>query len=207
MNCSQFSTRLLAALTLTLTACSTDHEFRVASVGDGSGNATSETTSTIPSAPLFVAAGNVLLGSSAVLGPINSPALTNGVVNGTVSAVLLTSGQSLVQLTDGTSLVINSVGGALGDTVSIDVGKGQVVGGPSALVGVSITPSAGGAGGQLASTTIGGTTLAVAPGGVGTSLTGTAGQTLGTASATTSLTQPVTTVGSGLTGTVSPLCC
>jgi hypothetical protein len=213
MNCSHPSAWLLTAC-LALTACSTQHEFRVAAVGDGSGSATSQTTSTMPSAPLVVAAGNVLLGESARLGTIAAVAPTTGVVDGTVSAVLLTSGQSLVQLSDGSSLLINSVGGALGDVVSIDVGKGQVVGGPNSLVGVSVLPS-GGAGGQLASASIGGTSIGIGTGlvghaatGAGQIVSGTAGQTLGAVGATTTLTQPVvTTVTGPVSGTLGPLCC
>jgi hypothetical protein len=139
---------------------------------------------------------------------------TSGVVDGTVSAVLLTSGQSLVQLADGSSLLINSVGGALGDVVSIDVGKGQVVGGPNSLVGVSVLPS-GGAGGQLASANIGGTSIGIGSGLVGNATSGasgavsaTAGQTLGAVSATTTLTQPVTsTVTSPVVAPLGHLCC
>lgn len=213
MSCSHPSVWLLSAC-LALTACSTQHEFRVAAVGDGSANATSQTTSTMPSAPLVVAAGNVLLGESARLGMVSAVAPTSGVVDGTVSAVLLTSGQSLVQLSDGSSLLINSVGGALGDIVSIDVGKGQVVGGPNALVGVSVLPS-GGAGGQLASATVGGTSIGIGTGLVGRTtgaagnmVSGTAGQTLGTVSATTTLTQPVATaVTAPISGTLGHLCC
>ncbi|HEX6660293.1 MAG TPA: hypothetical protein VF067_00260 [Sphingomicrobium sp.] len=212
MHCSHPSAWLAAAC-LALTACSTQHEFRVAAVGDASGSATSETTSTIPSAPLVVAAGNVLLGESASLASITPGAQTSGVVDGTVSAVLLTSGQSLIELSDGSSLLINSVGGALGDAVSIDVGKGQVIGGPNSLVGVSVLPS-GGTGGQLASATVGGTSIGVGTGLVGKStsaagglVSGTAGQTLGAVSATTTLTQPVTTTLPPVSGTVGHICC
>jgi len=213
MNCSHSSAWLLTAC-IALTACSTQHEFRVASVGDGSGSATSQTTSTMPSAPLVVAAGNVLLGESARLGSVSAVMPTSGVVDGTVSAVLLTSGQSLVQLSDGSSLLINSVGGALGDVVSIDVGKGQVVGGPNSLVGVSVLPS-GGAGGQLASASIGGTSIGIGTGLVGNATSGTAGavsatagQTLGAVSATSTLTQPVTTtVTSPVVAPLGHLCC
>jgi hypothetical protein len=88
---------------------------------------------------LIVASGNVLLGSAGQLavpgGALSSAA---GVVNGTVSAVLLTTSQTVVQLAEGPSLLVDGVGAALGDSVSIDVAKGQVVGGAQSLVGQSV---------------------------------------------------------------------
>jgi hypothetical protein len=213
MNYSLRSFGLLAILSLA--ACSTEHEFRVASVGDGSRTAATEAASAVPSAPLIVAAGNVLLGSSARITPPAADLPTGGVVNGTVSAILLTSGQSVVQLTDGTALLINSASSTLGQVVSIDLGKGQVIGGPSSLVGVSVLPSGGAAGAQLASVSAGGTSI-----GVGTNLigrpvagvpalpTGNAGQSLGPVSATATVVQPVTsTVTNTVGGTLGHLCC
>ena len=92
-----------------------------------------------PSPPLIVASGNVLLGPAGQLaipgGALSSAA---GVVNGTVSAVLLTTSQTVVQLAEGPSLLVDGVGAALGEAVSIDVAKGQVVGGAQSLVGNNV---------------------------------------------------------------------
>ena len=166
---------------LTLVACSTSHEFRVAAVGDTEAGEASgfapnpgalpgspgafippgspgvgNPTGTPPSAPpLIVASGNVLLGPAGQLatgGALNGAA---GVVNGTVSAVLLTTTQTVIQLADGASLLVDGVGAALGDAVSIDLAQGQVVGGAQSLVGTSVPGLS-----STAGKTLGGTTLA-----------------------------------------------
>jgi hypothetical protein len=192
----------LSCIPLTLAACSTSHEFRVAAVGDteaselaevsapggtpgspaglipsgplgvGSpggapGVGSSPTGTSAPPAPLIVASGNVLLGSAGQIttgGPVTAAA---GVVNGTVSGVLLTTSQTVVRLADGPSVLVDGVGATLGDLVSIDLGQGQVVGGAKSLVGntvpgvsatagkvlgaVSGNGAASGAGGRVAS--------------------------------------------------------
>src|SRR3954469_23224258 len=125
--------RLLPAVALA--GCSTAHEFRVASVGSGSGAAAAAPSPTPSVRPPSVVSGNVILGRG--IGVV--PAATQpGVVRGTVTGVLGPTGQTLVQLRNGTSLLVNAVGGALGDVVSINLAQGQVVGGPTSLVGVSI---------------------------------------------------------------------
>lgn len=91
---------------------------------------------------LIVASGNVLIGAASKYGSLSS-ALNgtvpgSGLANGKVVAVLNTSGHSLVRLGNGTGVLLNSTGGKIGDLVSIDFGKGQVVGGSSPLVGVNV---------------------------------------------------------------------
>ena len=186
------SLRLLIALLPALTACSTRHEFRVAAVGDSTVQPTSSNTAIAgPSAPLIVASGNVLLGRAGQLTMPIGPVATTGVVSGTVSAVLLTTGQTLVQLADGASVLLNGTGGALGDIVSIDLAQGQVVGGPNSLIGVNVL-TANPTSGQLATASVGsgGTLLDVRAAGGGV----TAGPSPVLQPVTTPLTQPITNV-------------
>src|SRR5207247_3111544 len=134
--------------------------------------------------------GNLLLGRAGQLTAPIGPVATTGIVNGTVSAVLLTTGQTLVQLSDGGSVLLNGTGGALGDVVSIDLAQGQVVGGPNSLVGVNVLTSSP-TSGQLATASVGsgGSLLDIhAPGG-----SVSAGGTSNGQPITTSLTQPITT--------------
>ena len=100
--------------------------------------------------PLIVASGNVLLGSAGQLATPGGTGSTVGVASGTVSAVLLTTSQTVVQLADGAAVLVDGVGGTLGDAVSIDLAQGQVVGGPDSLIGNSLRGSA-----AVASSTVG----------------------------------------------------
>ncbi len=164
---------------LALGGCSTTHEFRVASVGDSSSEATADSGSSAGSAslPLIVAAGNALLGPASQLTNTGGGVSGTGLVDGTVSAILITTGQTLVQLSNGSTLLLNGVGGTLGDAVSIDLASGRVVGGPNTMVGANVltTPTAGG---QLVTATAGSNSLvgrtgaaptATVPAGTGTS--------------------------------------
>lgn len=72
-------------------------------------------------------------------------------MTGKVTAVLRKTGQTLVDLGNGRSAVLDRAGGAIGQLVTIDVGNGRVVGAPtgSSLIGVSaLTPT------QLAQVTV-----------------------------------------------------
>ena len=204
---------VLASLTVTLTACSTDHEFRVGAVGDDSAQPNSESATIAGSAPLLVVAGNILLGSASQVPLVSGPGTASGVVDGTVSAVLLTTGQSLIQLSDGASLLVNSTSGTLGDLVSVNLGTGQVVGGSPALIGANVL-------GTNSTGVLSGSTLGTSSGTMIGSSTGTVsnvlptlnpGSALGTQPIATTILQPVTgpvggTTGT-VTGTVGSLCC
>jgi hypothetical protein len=208
------STCLLIALIPALTACSTRHEFRVAAVGDSTVQPTSSNTTIAGlTAPLIVASGNVLLGRSGQLTSLSGPVATTGVINGTVSAVLLTTNQTLVQLADGASVLLNGTGGALGDLVSIDLAQGQVVGGPNSLIGVNVLTSSP-TSGQLATASVGsgGSLLDVqtASGriGAGATINPPSTTTILPQPTTTTLTQPVTSALPGtLGGTLGRVCC
>lgn len=179
------------AALLALGGCSTTHEFRVAAVGDSSSEAMSGTAAGgSPGAPLIVAAGNALLGSASQLANFGGGAGT-GLVDGTVSAILLTTDQTLVQLSNGSTLLLNGVGGTLGDPVSIDLASGRVLGGPSTLVGANVLSNP--MGGQLVTATIG-----------GNSLVGTSGAARNPTTAVRSGTSTVTGVVNGVLG---PACC
>jgi len=174
---------------LALGGCSTTHEFRVAAVGDSSSKAMSEVAAGGPAgAPPIVAAGNALLGPASQLANAGAGA---GLVDGTVSAVLLTTDQTLVQLSNGSTLLLNGVGGTLGDPVSIDLASGRVLGGPSTLAGANVLSNP--MGGQLVTMTIGGNSL------------------VGTSGAARSPTTPVRSGTSTVTGIVNgvlgPACC
>ncbi len=193
---------------LAIAACSTTHEFRVASVGDevgevsefaagpganpdspgvglapgspgvgiapgspgagtpgfpGAGNpglpggtpgAVGGTGVSKP--PLIVASGNVLLGPAGIVHAGGAVSTAAGVVNGTVSAVLQTTSQTVVQMADGASVLVNGVGGSLGETVSIDVAQGQVVGGSRSLVGNTVAAVSSSAGRLLGGVSVAG---------------------------------------------------
>jgi hypothetical protein len=204
MSESRISLGLVCLSSILLAACSTEHEFRVAYVGDGSAQATAAS----PGAPLVVAAGGALLGPAARTS-LGTAGQTGTMLNGTIAGVLPTTGQSVVQLTDGTTLLVNGVGG-LGQAVSVDVASARIIGGPNSLVGVSVLPS-GGAGGQLASVSVGGvggTALTVGTGPAPSPLPRNPGAVLGAPSAVTSVVQPVTSTTSTIVnGTLGQICC
>lgn len=198
-----------AGLIVTLTGCSTQHEFRVGSVGDPA-QQSSESSATAQGSPLVVAAGNVLLGPASQITLVNGPVANSGVVQGTVGAVLLTTGQSLIELSDGTSLVVNGAGGALGDLVSVDRATGQVVGGSSTLIGANVLGTT--SSGTVTASALGssGTIGAGATVGRGALPTISASTPLGSVATPTTI-GPVTGTISGasgtLSGTLGPLCC
>lgn len=153
---------LLAVAALSASGCARHREFRVAYVGSEPSAAADpaapvENSPLLPvsATPLIVASGNALLGPASQLVASTTALPTVGVVDGTVSSVLLTTDQTLVQLTSGSSVIVDGTGAALGDVVSIDLGAGKVIGGPSSLVGVSISPQGATTGGQLASVSVG----------------------------------------------------
>ena len=110
----------------------------------------------------------------------------SGVVDATVTGTLKSTGQTLVQLGDGGTLVLNGKGGKLGDVVSIDLGQGKVIGnsGGSALVGLNVLArnpttgslvTVGGANNNLVSVTAPGTGTGGLLNGTGGLLNGTGG--------------------------------
>jgi hypothetical protein len=200
---------LCSIVAIASAGCSSHREFRVASIGsDGSfeiagdeddSNTQSQARTRSRRAPL-VTSGNVLMGSGT--GVLNAQ-----LANGTVTGVLGRSGQTVVGLVNGTTVVLNGSGGSLGDLVSIDLGAGQVVGGPSSLVGVSVLASSSGTHqASVGSTSVtGGTSV----NGV-TSVTGVTGGTGGTAvtgvtgvGATTGALLPAPSASGGVSGAVT----
>lgn len=154
---------ILATAVLVLSGCARHREFRVAYVGSEPSAAAAASAASADSspllaaqgAPLIVASGNALLGPASQLVTSITAVPTTGVVDGTVSSLVLTTDQTVVQLTNGSSVILDGTGAALGDVVSIDLGIGKVIGGPSSLVGVSVSPEGATTGGQLASVSVG----------------------------------------------------
>lgn len=185
---------LLTVAAVMTAGCSTHREFRVASVGsDGSfeiagdddGWSHGARMTRTGSTRSLVASGNVLIGNGA-------PILNANLVNGTVTGILAPTGQTLVQLVNGTALVLNGVGGTAGDVVAIDLGAARVVAGPTRLVGANV----------LSTSAVTRVATGVTTSGTGTVRTVTAavsGRSTGTRSVTSSVTSTVTgTVGGAL---------
>lgn len=184
--------------------------------GAGTGNGTGTGSGTGNGGAL---GGNLLAASgNAVIGVANTQAgLTaglgipaTGLVTGTVNRVLTATGQTLVGLGNGSTLILDGKGGALGSLVSIDLGQGKVIGGSSGaspLIGLNVlarNPSTGqlatvsaASGGNLVSVTVpngqGGNLLNV-------SVPGVVGSTNGATGATGGLLSGVTQTTGGLLG-------
>jgi len=158
---------LASASLLSLTACAdTNRSYRVASVGSagsfsadstpgGSGGSTSSGGTSVGSSGgstgtgsgssqtgLIAATGNVLIGAATqyagLSGTVNGLVPGSGILNGAVVGTLQSSGHTLVRLDTGTTVLLNGTGGGLGQLVSIDFGRGRVIGGPQPLVGVNV---------------------------------------------------------------------
>ncbi len=143
----------LASISLVSCADDTTRTYRISSVGaptpasddnGGSGGNGGSGTGTSGSGNILVAGGNVLVGAAsqfaALTGATNGLVPLGGTVNATVTAVLGNSGHTLVELGNGTSLLLNGNGGALGDVLSLDLASGRVIGGPagSPLIGLNV---------------------------------------------------------------------
>ncbi|WP_447726771.1 hypothetical protein [Sphingomonas koreensis] len=158
---------------------------------------------------LIVTAGNTVIGVAGkhdqLAQVVNGKLPATGIVTGTVTRVLDTTGQTLVNLGEGSGtggLILDGVGGKLGALVAIDLGKGKVIAAPEGskpLIGLNVlaqNPGTGslatvgaGTGGKLlaldANGTIGGLLGGTTGGLVGTTkgvvqtATGTVGDVLG----------------------------
>ena len=157
---SRFSVVLATAAALVLPACAHEREFRVAYVGsEGSAQiAGDDAGESGQQSPPVVAAGNALLGpTGGPLGSSVSPSLSNG----TVTTILPSTQQTLVQLTNGTTVLLNGVGGStplVGTNVLNATNTlGQVVNAPLSSVGALVSPVTG----TSAVTNVTGTTTTV----------------------------------------------
>lgn len=158
---------------------------------------------------LIVTAGNTVIGVAGkhdqLAQVVNGKLPATGIVTGTVTRVLDATGQTLVNLGEGSGtggLILDGVGGKLGALVAIDLGKGQVIAAPEGstpLIGLNVlaqSPATGslatvGAGtdGQLLALDVNGTTGGLLGGttnglvgtttGVVKTATGTVGNVLG----------------------------
>lgn len=134
--------------------------------GSGGGTSTTASSSAVPVVgPVLVSAGNAVIGVSgkhdALAGTVGGIVPGATPVTGTVTAVLRKTGQTLVDVGGGQSVVLNKAGGTLGEVVSIDLGSRKVVSAAtgSSLLGVGVasaTPPTGSlASVNLASGTLG----------------------------------------------------
>ena len=139
--------RIFPVLLLLLAGCAHEREFRVAHVGsEGSVELAGDEASSDgrQAASGIVASGNILLGPA---GRSAARGVSSGrpAINGTVTSVLTSTNQTLVQMTDGTLVLLNGVGGTLGDVVAIDPAVGRIVGSSGSLVGLNATGPGGAA--------------------------------------------------------------
>lgn len=151
---------------------------------------------------LLVTAGNTVIGVAGkhdrLAQVVNGKLPATGIVTGTVTRVLDGTGQTLVNLGEGSGtggLILDGVGGKLGALVAIDLGKGQVIAAPEGskpLIGLNVlaqNPNTGSlatvsaaTGGKLVALDVNGTTTGLlgTTKGVVTSTVGTVGNVLGT---------------------------
>ncbi|MDF7777043.1 hypothetical protein P1X14_17430 [Sphingomonas sp. AOB5] len=174
--------------------------------GSGSGGSTGM------SGPLLVTSGNAVIGVAGTTANVtaNLGIPGGGIVDAVVTGVIRRTGQTLVQLGGGGTLILGGTGGRIGDVVSLDLGAGKVIGGPngSPLIGLNVlaqNPSTGrlatvnaASAGKLVSVTVPGLTGA---GGTGGLLPAVTPVPQGNAGANAGL---VGTVTSTVTGVVSP---
>lgn len=112
--------------------------------GSTGGTGSSGSTGTKAVGRVLVTAGNTVIGASskhnALATKINGLAPGTTQITGTVTTVLRKSGQSLVDLGNGQSLILNGAGGKLGEIVKIDLLSRTVTGASSGsrLLGVSV---------------------------------------------------------------------
>lgn len=118
-----------------LSACA-QHEFRLESGGDTS--ADQEQAAIAPGTPLLVVAGNILLGPAAALANPSPGTLALSAQSASVSGFLLSSGQTIVQLDSGTTVLVGGLGGTIGDVVTLDTVTGTITSGPGTLVGSTV---------------------------------------------------------------------
>ena len=97
---------------------------------------------------LIVTAGNTVIGVAGkhdgLAQVVNGVVPQTGIVTGTVTRVLDKTGQTLVNLGEGSGtggLILDGVGGKLGALVAIDLGKGKVIAAPAGstpLIGLNV---------------------------------------------------------------------
>ena len=184
--------------------------------GTGTGNGGGGGTGTAQAGlvgKVLVTAGNTVIGAAgkqnALVTGVQNNVLTP--VNATVTRILTKTGQTLVNLGSGQSLILNGTGGKLGDLLKIDLASARVIGAPSGspLLGVSVlSPSV--ATGRLAAVNVGNNGPLVQLGngttggtGVVSKVGGTVNGVLGGATAGGPATVPVTGLVSNVSATVN----
>jgi hypothetical protein len=126
--------------------------------GSGNGGGGTGTAQAGLVGKVLVTAGNTVIGAAgkqnALVTGVQNNVLTP--VNATVTRILTKTGQTLVDVGSGQSLILNGTGGKLGDLLKIDLASAKVIGAPtgSPLLGVSVlSPTV--ATGRLAAVNVG----------------------------------------------------
>lgn len=118
-----------------------------ASSGGGTGSSSSGGQGALGASNILVTAGNTVIGvagtTDALTGGVLLPAV--GTVTGTVTRVLKDTGQTLVDIGQGNTLILGKAGGLVGDLLRIDLGSQTVIGAPdkSPLLGVGVLSPSG----------------------------------------------------------------
>jgi hypothetical protein len=108
------------------------------------GNGSSAAVALNPVQRILVSAGNSVIGvagkHNALAESVNATLPPAAPVTGTVTAVLRKTGQTVVDLGQGRSMLLDSARAKLGEIVTLDLGQRKVVGaaGQSGLLGVSV---------------------------------------------------------------------
>ena len=112
-----------------------------------SGSSGSSSASPLGASNILVTAGNAVIGVAGTTKQLSNGVLlpATGLVTGTVTKILRKTGQTLVDIGGGNTLILGKAGGAVGDLLRIDLGSHTVIGAPnkSALLGVGVLAPAG----------------------------------------------------------------
>jgi hypothetical protein len=97
--------------------------------------------------PILVTAGNAVIGVAGAQSKLVNGVTTQVIrpVDGLVTRVLTKTGQTLVDIGQGNTLVLGKAGGKIGDLLRIDLGSKTVIGAPagSPLLGVGVLSARG----------------------------------------------------------------
>jgi hypothetical protein len=97
--------------------------------------------------PILVTAGNAVIGVAGAQSKLVNGVTTQVIrpVDGLVTRVLTKTGQTLVDIGQGNTLVLGKAGGQVGDLLRIDLGSKTVIGAPSGspLLGVGVLSATG----------------------------------------------------------------
>lgn len=173
--------------------------------GTGTGSGGSTGSAAPVGGGLLVTAGNAVIGVAGKQSALTNLTLlpTAGKVSGVVTAVIVKTGQTLVDLGSGKSLILNGTG-KLGEIVKIDLGSRSVIGASagSSLLGIGVLSSPS-ASGRLAAVNVANAWPLLAVG--GTSVLGGVTSVNGILTPVTAPLTGALTPSSGVTGVLTPV--